>query len=721
MIELNIPAPHMERVQEIMGTLSHEVNPDNFGQVLSDYLEAAGYGANGKLHIQTVTLGDDGNTVSELNTNTVGYIKNRLEQENTAMLLYNDEGAVFCLNYVQVGDKEYLQFLNPEAARTVRNELQEMVDDPQHRPQELSLWDKICDLFSRWFHKHPGEAAARAEAYQNFYANMQKGLEKVGALAQEAQDRRPVVNAPTEVEHIEIVTNENQQIEEQSLVNEPVVSQPNDNNVQNEHNPLDASIIDVDGQQDNIEEEPIDDIKAELERQREQRRLEEEKRLAEEQERQKQLKLEQERKAEEARKQREAELNAIWDRIKIQQGIIKECKEKLAVLEPEYETLQAYCKDANAKLSVLKHHELHGAKEKRDMLDLKEKKEDELEAVEEKIKANEKKKDFDVRKQKAKELLDKKEQKWKDAQKALEEIEGDLRSAQIEFSYVGAIGKENGTWSSAKGVLENQYKHEKTIRDERFAQAQQKRDEKIKEQENLINIYKIQIQKFTDERGFFSRTSEERKQLGDMENDLSEAKKVLKELQKQNKQALKDHEKEDADQKKELLNPTEERLEQVEKELSQVKVHYKDVMKKHDNIAYRYDLLKGSLPDLEEAYNKQLRIYNKKYIENPDRYDPQLHESLTKEKNGLEDHIKLLDKKIAEHDAMTENLPKLWLDISKPLLPKEARRDQVQSQIRLTKSKMDKAQEALDKEEVLLKGDKKLEEPQKQSGGLSMG
>ena len=103
MIELNIPAPHMERVQEIMGTLSHEVNPDNFGQVLSDYLEAAGYGANGKLHIQTVTLGDDGNTVSELNTNEVGYIKNRLEQENTAMLLYTDEGAVFCLNYVQVG------------------------------------------------------------------------------------------------------------------------------------------------------------------------------------------------------------------------------------------------------------------------------------------------------------------------------------------------------------------------------------------------------------------------------------------------------------------------------------------------------------------------------------------------------------------------------------------------------------------------------------------
>lgn len=721
MLELNIPAQHRERVQEVMGTLSHEVNSDNFGQVLSDYLEAASYGANGKLHIQTVTLGKDGNTVSELNTREVGLVKSVLVRENTALLLYNDAGAVFCLNYVQVDDKEYLQFLNPDAAMTIRNELQEMVDDPQHRPEALSLWDMICDFFARLFQKHPGEAAARVEAYQNFYANMQKGLEKVGALAQEAHDRRPVVNAPTEVEHIEIETNENQQIEEQPLVNEPVVSQPDDNNVQNEHNPLEASIIDEDVQQENIEEEPVDDIKAALERQREQRRLEEEKRLAEELERQKQLKLEQERKAEEARQQREAELNAIWGRIKVQQNIVEECKQALAKLEPEYEQLQAYCKEANAKLNVLKHHEVHGAKEKCDMLNLKEKKEEELEAVEDKIKANEKKKDFDVRKEKAKALLDKREKAWLDAKKALEEIEGDLRSAQLEFAYVGAIGKDNGTWSSAKAVLEQQYRHEKAIGDERFAQAQQKRDEKIKEQEDLINVHKIRIKKFTDERGFFSRTSEEREQLGEMENDLSEAKKVLKQLKKENQQAQKDYENEDRAKQKELLNPTKERLEEVDKELSQVKAHYKDVMKKHDSIASRYDLLKGSVPDLEAAYKKQLRIYNNKYIENPDRYDPALHESLTKEKNGLENHIKLLDRKIEEHDAMTQNLPNLWLDISRPLLPKEARRDKVQSEIRLTKGKMERAQEAIEKEEALLKGDKKLDDPNKQSGGLGMG
>jgi hypothetical protein len=550
---------------------------------------------------------------------------------------------------------------------------------------------------------------------------MQKGLEKVGALAQEAQDRRPAVNAPTEAQNDEVLPNENQQSEEQSVVNESVVSQPDNNNVQNERNLMDASIIVEDGQQENIEEEPVDDVKAALERQREQRRLEEEKRLAEEKARQEQLKLEQQRKIEEARKLREAELNAIWERIKIQQGIINDCKQKLAKLEPEYNELQAYCEDANAKLSVLKHHEIHGSSEKLGMLELKEQKEEELEAVIEKIKANEKKKDFDVRKNKSKELLDKKEKKWQDAKRALEEIEGDLKSAQIEFSYVGAIGKENGTWSSAKDVLEKQYHHEKAISDERFAQAQQKRDEIIKEQENLITIYKIQIKQFTDKRGFLSRTSDERKQLGDMENDLAEAKKVLKQLQKENKQALKDHENEDAAKQKELLNPTKERLEKVDQELSQVKEHYKDVMKKHDNIALRYDLLKGSLPELEEAYNKQLRIYNKKYIEKPDRYDPALHESLTKEKKGLEDHIKLLDKKIAEHDAITDNLTELYLQVSKPLLPKEARRDKVQSEIRLTKGEMERAQIALAKEEESLKSDKKQDDPNKQKEALGMG
>lgn len=721
MLELNIPAPYEEKVQEIMGNLTHEVNSDNFGQVLSNYLDAASYGANGNLHIQTVTLGAEGNTVTELNTREVGLVRNVLERENTAMLLYSDKGAVFCLNYVQVGDKEYLQFLNPEAATTIRNELREVVNDPQHRPQELSLWDKICDLFSRWFRDRPGEAAARVEAYQNFYANMQKGLEKVGALAQEAQNRRPVVNAPTEVQPNEVLSNENEPaivVNQSDEVPKTIIEVKNENEFENVMN---ASIIEDNAPQENEEKETIEDIKAALQKQREQRKQEEEKRLAEEKARQEQLKLEQQRKIEEARKQREAELNAIWERIKIQQGIIKECKEKLAVLEPEYDQLQTYCKDANAKLSVLKHHETHGSTEKFNMLELKEKKEEELEAVEEKIKANEKKKDFDERKKKSKDLLDKKEQKWKDAKQALEAIEGDLRSAQIEFSYVGAIGKENGTWSSAKGVLENQYNHEKAIRDERFAQAQQKRDEKIKEQENLITIYKIQIKQFTDERGFLSRTSDERKQLGEMEKDLSDAKKVLKQLQKENKQALKDHENEDLAKRKELLNPTKERLEKVEQELSQVKVHYKEVMKKHDNIAFRYDLLKNSVPNLEEAYNKQLRIYNKKYIENPDRYDPQLHESLTKEKNGLENHIKLLDKKIEEHDALTNNLPKLWVQISKPLLPKEARRDKVQSEIRLTKGKMERAQEALEKEEALLKGDKKLDDPNKQSGGLGMG
>jgi hypothetical protein len=45
----------------------------------------------------------------------------------------------------------------------------------------------------------------------------------------------------------------------------------------------------------------------------------------------------------------------------------------------------------------------------------------------------------------------------------------------------------------------------------------------------------------------------------------------------------------------------------------------------------------------------------------------------------------------------------------------------VQSEIRLTKGKMERAQEALEKEEALLKGDKKLDDPNKQSGGLGMG
>jgi hypothetical protein len=184
MLDFNIPQQYVAKAQQIVGAVSVEVTHDSFGDVLSSYLEAATRGANGNLRIQTVTFGENENEIHDLRSNTIGIVRDVLEQDNTAMLLSNSDGAVFCLTCVQVGEKTYMQFLNPQMAMAIRDEQRALIDGMENPPAELTLYEKICDLFARLFLNRPGEAAGRAQAYRTFYANMQRNVDKVSTLAQ---------------------------------------------------------------------------------------------------------------------------------------------------------------------------------------------------------------------------------------------------------------------------------------------------------------------------------------------------------------------------------------------------------------------------------------------------------------------------------------------------------------------------------------------------------
>lgn len=216
---------------------------------------------------------------------------------------------------------------------------------------------------------------------------------------------------------------------------------------------------------------------------------------------------------------------------------------------------------------------------------------------------------------------------------------------------------------------------------------------------------------------YFSRTAEQKQQLRDMENELSEAKKLYKQLTQEKKQAQKDHEEKDLAKQKELLHPTEERLTQTEEQLKQVKDHYQKVKNKHDAIASHYDLLKNTVPDLEKEYNQALKSYNKKYIEKPDRYDADLHESLSQDKTRYAKNIEDLDRKIANHDAITDNLDQLMKDVLDVLVPKQLQSLELAKQIRLIQGKMEKAKKAIAKEEERFQKN----DPNEQKDGIGIG
>ena len=201
MFEINIPQSYQAVAQDIMGRIATEVTIDNFGEVLETYMNAATSGAKGDLRIQAVRFDQNGYAERDVRTRNIGIVRSALIEDNSALMLSNQEGAVFCLNYVKIGDKEYLQFLNPQAAKDASNEMAAMFQNME-APKELTLWEKICDWFSQRFRSRPGEAAGRAEAYRSFYENMQKGVEQFDKLsaASAAQNYKGYRSASAEAE-----------------------------------------------------------------------------------------------------------------------------------------------------------------------------------------------------------------------------------------------------------------------------------------------------------------------------------------------------------------------------------------------------------------------------------------------------------------------------------------------------------------------------------------
>ena len=179
MLVINAPKEYEQAMQEIIESLSAiPVNDETFHDTLMNLLGDVRRGAKDGLSVTTCTFAAEGPRTNEMFMPEDNTIKMALQNKDTALMVSDKNGAVFCLSYVMVGDKEYLMFLNPEAARLAANE-ERAAMNRFAAPAELTLFEKFCDMLSRLFRDRPSEAAARLEAYRNFYANMQENAQQL--------------------------------------------------------------------------------------------------------------------------------------------------------------------------------------------------------------------------------------------------------------------------------------------------------------------------------------------------------------------------------------------------------------------------------------------------------------------------------------------------------------------------------------------------------------
>lgn len=478
MLEVNVPQEYVARAQQIVGSVSYEVKSEyDFRNMLRTLWQDALSGTESKLNVDVVTFGDQGNTISNIPNASLLNIENTLEMENTALMVSNDKGAVFCLSHVKVGDKQYLQFLNPQTAMAIRDEQAALLRGVE-KP-EMSFWDKVCEFFAQLFRDHPTEAAARNQAYRDFYENMQKNVSRISTLTETEAAQRFNQNRPAPAQN-----QPGEEAPQVEVAQQPAVS---------------------------VEEVPVVD---------------------------------------------EAQM-AKNNRIKELEQTIKECQDRLAVLQPRYDEATRIVKERAKEVRRLQKLEETAPQEKSRIEEALERAEEKMAELDEQIEANRKKQD----------LL-----------------------------------------------------------------------------------------------------------------------------------AQKKHEEQDEARRKELLEPTEERVQETAEQLKKLRAHHLDVKNRYNEATSRFNSLQRTLYDRENSYNISRSQYDARYVKNPDRYDPELHERLVKEKADLEQNVKKLQEALKQNNLVSEKLPKLLKDLMNARVDGYEKQEGIAKEMRQMNRILEKAQDDLQRE-----------------------
>lgn len=424
-----------------------------------------------------------------------------------------------------------------------------------------------------------------------------------------------------------------------------------------------------------------------------------------------------ERKNDEALQKRNAELNARAERIEAYKKQIQEYEDNIDKWEPHYQDVQKHVKEYEKQLFDLGEFDMtrRGKTNKNRLVNQQKDMETKIQKITQKLDSLTKYKKHWDGKGAAEKKIETTREAIETARKKLQDVEADLKSAELNLQYWSGIGQRDGAWLTPEKFLEGKYQEDKAARDRKFEEDQKDREEKIALQQKVVDDCQTELDQYNKELPWFRRTKEQKEQLAVYETYLKESTNKLQEMQKENDQANIRHTEEDQAKQKELLSPSDELLAKTADELRDLRVKCDAAKLQYDSFAASFDQAKQKVANKEEAHKKAVEAYNKDYGDKKFEFNEAGYRTLQRNKNDLE--TKLQDKKleIERFEANVATYDEKYGEILGKLVKIQKPNADLERSLIAWKSKLEKTRNLLAAENMDI-APLNQEDPQKDSG-----
>ena len=192
MYQLNAPEAYSAKIEALLSSHSIVTDPQRTKNTLKTILDHI-KSKNPEIDAYKVDLGNkDASTVIYKAPGEKAplddMVLNAAIEGNSSLIITTPDNMAFSLSVVRFNDKDYIQFMSPEAAKAALiEEKQTLSTIPNEFSRELTFFEKLCDKFAQLFLNRRGEAAARKEAYEEFYRSMSESIQKREELLEHSQ------------------------------------------------------------------------------------------------------------------------------------------------------------------------------------------------------------------------------------------------------------------------------------------------------------------------------------------------------------------------------------------------------------------------------------------------------------------------------------------------------------------------------------------------------
>lgn len=562
MWKYNVPEEYEKKLQEIISPFSLEFAPDQENQ-LDRTVEVLWNGlcksSQSNPEAKMLVFGKTENEVQDLNHPIAASVTNWVKEENTALMLSTEEGVVFCLSYVVVGDKEYALWLTPENAQRIYDAQKKLVDEyGLDMPREMTMWENICNFFSELILGHPTDTASRRENYLKFYENARKVAENTAALMQSGKQYR----------------------EEHPANGYAVARQYLDNK-----------------EKENIQQQE----------QQEQQKIEDQKnRLKEEEEQAQQLQQQEEERNQEELDQKEQER---LENIKKQKEAISKSEEAIRNYQATYDKAKEVYENQKANheetINTMQ-QELDTLNNIPRLLAAAQKLYNELNTkIPDLEKLANKKTSLDA-------ALKEDEGQLPGLRETKETSRHQCEEAKVEFDQ--AAKNCAAALKTVEEFLLDQYQKDKAAREAEFQKKQDDVNRQLEEQQQIIDDAKKELNDLKPQKKLFGTPAEVKKRWEALTKEQKAAETKHKELTDVSNLQKKQFDETEAQQHKALVSkPSRQTREEAEQKMAQLREPYEMARIKYEAAKKKYEVVSDMLTETETRYQKNKESYDKNF------------------------------------------------------------------------------------------------------------